>query len=184
MSAAWLVSAPGKSLTSKDTCRQIYWLPIYSLELSSKRSSHQQGFIHVSMVERLGHSHKPFHLLILEGQCQTRDIQKVFDNQLAPSHTRQKNSINSYPLSKQHVSNPSQTISSQETHAKVITPPNTQNNNVAPTLFVYLIIDDGVEKIPVPITRLMIRNAVDHVPSLRSISNVSQPASLGKVRLR
>jgi hypothetical protein len=39
---------------------------------------------------------------------------------------------------------------------------------VAPTLSVYRMIDDGVEKIPVPTTRLMIKKAVDQLPSFLS----------------
>jgi hypothetical protein len=50
----------------------------------------------------------------------------------------------------------------------VMAPPRTQNNKVAPTLFVYPMILEGVEYMPVPTTRLMIKNAVDQVPSLRS----------------
>lgn len=50
-----------------------------------------------------------------------------------------------------------------------MTPPSTQNRSVAPTLSVYWMMEDGVEKMPVPTTRLMIRKAVDHVPSFLSL---------------
>ncbi len=55
-------------------------------------------------------------------------------------------------------------------YQKVITPPNTQNTKVKPTLLVDNIMLEGVEYIPAPTTRLMMRNAVDHVPSFLSES--------------
>lgn len=50
-----------------------------------------------------------------------------------------------------------------------MTPPKTQNSNVAPTLLREFMIPAGVEYIPEPTTRLMIRKAVDHVPSFLSV---------------
>lgn len=71
------------------------------------------------------------------------------------------------------------------THQKVITPPNTQKRSVAPTLLVLWMMDDGVEKMPAPMTRLMMRNAVDHVPSFRSVMGVlARGEERGEERLR
>ena len=55
-----------------------------------------------------------------------------------------------------------------EKYQNVMNPPSTQNSREAPTLFVACMMVDGVEKIPVPIIRLMIKKEVDQKPSLRS----------------
>jgi hypothetical protein len=50
-----------------------------------------------------------------------------------------------------------------------MTPPNTQNTKVKPTLWVDEMMLEGVEYIPAPTTRLMMRKAVDQVPSFLSV---------------
>ena len=56
----------------------------------------------------------------------------------------------------------------ERSYQKVISPPSTQKSNVTPTLWIYVMMLEGVEYIPAPTTRLMMRKAVDHVPSFLS----------------
>ena len=55
-----------------------------------------------------------------------------------------------------------------ETHANVMIPPKSQNISAPPTLSVFEMMVEGVEKMPVPITRLMMSSAVEKTPSFRS----------------
>ena len=51
-------------------------------------------------------------------------------------------------------------------------PPSSQNINEPPTLSVLEIIVEGVEKMPVPMTRFIMRRAVEKTPSFRSAEGV------------
>src|SRR3569833_76458 len=48
-------------------------------------------------------------------------------------------------------------------------PPRTQNSSVAPTLSVFAMMVDGVEYMPVPMTRFTINKAVEKTPSFLSV---------------
>jgi hypothetical protein len=104
----------------------------------------------------MGSLHKPFHHLIEEVLYRIRGIQTF---QLFPSvsaiRIRRLDSFYCVQRWEEHVPN-------------VIIPPRTQKNIVAPTELVPFMMADGVLYIPVPTTRLIMRNAVDHTPSLRS----------------
>ena len=56
----------------------------------------------------------------------------------------------------------------ERSYQKVIIPPSTQKSNVTPTLWIDEMMLEGVEYIPAPTTRLMMRKAVDQVPSFLS----------------
>lgn len=58
----------------------------------------------------------------------------------------------------------------KDIYQKLIIPPRSQNRSVTPTLSVACMMVDGVENIPVPTMRFIIKSDVEKNPSFLSVS--------------
>jgi len=124
---------------------------------------------HNRLADCTGCLHKPSRHQNVATPCRTQGRQTVLNKCQLQGNCKYV-PVTTYPLrkSQQPQPRPNPIEIEGRTHQKVINPPNTQNSNVAPTLLVRRMISAGVLKIAEPTTRLMIRNAVDHVPSFLS----------------